>query len=244
MQSAEQFNDSCCFPATCWHCSPLWCVLFGGIPLHIADAEHCFLRPSDVALLYVSARENGDCKGPLSVEQYRRVRCERGQLGLDFLIREKGKEMTVFQAAKQGEKRSKVTCDAAIPITRQLRLPSQAAIIARFGSWSRACCAAGLGSSSKARRWSPGQLARFGAPRYARTTLIAALADYFAEADMQQVKATFEGYSEWASRERRPSGGTIRARLLRDQTWPELVASVRKAALQASNELSKYWIGP
>lgn len=86
------------------------------------------------------------------------------------------------------------------------------------------------------------------AAQYDRTALIAAIAEYVAYADANQAKATIRGYSEWAGDEsmrkgspRPPSAGTVRARLLRGQSWAQLVASVRKAALEASAALSSYW---
>ena len=86
------------------------------------------------------------------------------------------------------------------------------------------------------------------AAQYDRTALIAAVAEYVAHADATQAKATIRGYSKWVVDEgervgspRLPSAGTVRARLLREQSWSELVANVRKAALEASAALSSYW---
>lgn len=75
--------------------------------------------------------------------------------------------------------------------------PSAARIIQRFGSWSKACAAAGLTSAAPSRSYSH---------RWNHQNVSAAVAEYLRSGD-----GTYAGYEAWArSAPDRPSGATVR----------------------------------
>ena len=115
------------------------------------------------ALRSVAALRGGDCSAPISFEQYRRLRRGNGQRVVSKCVQ---------------------SCNAG----GEQRLPSEGAIIARYGSWSAACSAAGLHASERLSRF-PALKSRFGAPTYEREDLIAAVAEYVVHADVEQAIA-------------------------------------------------------
>lgn len=94
--------------------------------------------------------------------------------------------------------------------------PSKVLVAKRFGTWKKACLAAGLRVSALPgnchRRWGQGQL-------------IDILIDYFSSG---QARGTFDDYARWASEapERRPSAPTVRNRF---GSW----TAAKRAALAA-----------
>lgn len=84
-------------------------------------------------------------------------------------------------------------------VSREVAGPSSARIIQRFGSWRRACAAAGVAAGSPARRYTP---------RWDRAGVRAAVVDYLASEDCAGTYADYEGWARAGPD--RPSGATVR----------------------------------
>lgn len=84
-------------------------------------------------------------------------------------------------------------------VSREVAGPSSARIIQRFGSWGRACAAAGVTSAAAAREY---------AQRWDRAAVLAAVAEYL---NSEGAAGTYADYVRWAqSGPERPSGATVR----------------------------------
>lgn len=84
-------------------------------------------------------------------------------------------------------------------VSREVSGPSSARIIQRFGSWRRACAAAGVAAGTPARAYTP---------RWDRAGVRAAVADYLAS---EGCPGTYADYEGWARADPdRPSGATVR----------------------------------
>lgn len=100
-------------------------------------------------------------------------------------------------------------------VAREVAGPSSARIIQRFGTWRTACSTAGVATTATSRRYTP---------RWDRTTVAAAVAQYLASPDRT---GTYTDYQAWAREgEGRPSGATVRNVL---GGWNDAKAAARKA---------------
>lgn len=93
--------------------------------------------------------------------------------------------------------------------------PSGVLVVKRFGTWKKACQAAGLGTNAF-----PGNLNR----RWGQGQLVEILLDYF---NSTTARGTFDDYCRWAGQNAdRPSGATVRDRF---GSW----TAAKRAALAA-----------
>lgn len=91
--------------------------------------------------------------------------------------------------------------------------PSSARVIQRFGSWRRACEAAGVESGTPSRDYDR---------RWDRASVTDAVAQFLADED----DGTYAGYQSWAKgHSERPSGATVRNVL---GSWNDAKAAARR----------------
>ena len=99
-------------------------------------------------------------------------------------------------ASRCGEPLSHTRYDS---VSRDVAGPSSARIIQRFGSWRRACAAAGVASGVPAREY---------AHRWDQASVTSAVAAYLVS---EGCPGTYAGYEAWArAGTDRPSGATVR----------------------------------
>ena len=103
----------------------------------------------------------------------------------------------IREAARRcGEPLSHARSDA---VAREVHAPSSARVVQRFGTWRRACQAAGVAVGATVREYHP---------RWGREQVTAAVAGYLAE---EGSLGTYADYEHWARQSPdRPSGATVR----------------------------------
>lgn len=150
-------------------------------------------------------------------------------------------EQTLFAALRAAAGGEQVLSIASYRKFREAsggaKWPASQTFLARYGSWAKACTAAGLNSG---RRW---KRSNFGARSFADSQLYGYLGEYLSNAEERRERATMRGYELWSEAQpgvvARPHAQTIRKRLLCNTTWAELVEAERNKRDESQRAAAK-----